>query len=140
MSRNKLSVRLRGELPPSEDLTRLLGVAPTVDRRRGMPSIGSGGVQTMDVWAVELAKWESVRADEQMMQQAIATLRKMIPGLTTLDRSRCHAELYMSSIRDEEWGGFDLPSDIIAAAGEAKLELIVSILVSWPSDDEEMEM
>src|SRR5690242_8520159 len=105
MSRNKLWLRLRGDLPPSEELTRILGTTPTTDRRRGSPIPDTGEVQRADVWSVELIRrdqWSRNRPDDDALAQAMVKLRGMAPGLGSLDRERCQAELYLSSIREEE--------------------------------------
>jgi hypothetical protein len=47
------------------------------------------------------------------------------------------ASLYISAIRDEESGGFDLPAALITAAGAAQLGLAVSILCDVPDDDDD---
>jgi hypothetical protein len=73
------------------------------------------------------------------MASAAAVLAQIAPGLAGLDWSRGHAELYISTIRDEFCGGNVLPSSIIVAAGRANLELARSILLDWPKDDETEE-
>ncbi len=142
MSRNNLWLRLRGDLPSSEELARILGTAPTTDRRRGSPIPGSVDAQRADVWSVELIQrdqWSLNRPDDDALSPAVVKLQRMVPGLTSLDRERCQAELYLSSIREEEQGGFAVPAELIAAAALANLPLSVSILVMWPSEDEEGE-
>lgn len=69
------------------------------------------------------------------MREAAHTIRQMAPVIASLDRKRCTAELYVSTIRDQEQGGIKLISDLIAAAAEARLDLIVSILVLWDDDE-----
>jgi hypothetical protein len=49
------------------------------------------------------------------------------------------ADLYISAIRDEESGGFDLPAALIAAAGAAQLALAVSILCDVADDEADSE-
>jgi hypothetical protein len=139
MSRNKLWLRLRGDLPPSEELTQILDTTPTTDRRRGSPIRGTGEAQRADVWSVELIRrdhWSRNRPDDDALAQAVMKLQRMAPGLTSLDRERCQAELYLSSIREEEQGGFAVPAELVAAAALANLPLSVSILVLLSTDDE----
>lgn len=115
----------------------MLGASPDVDRRRGM-RLGRGddaGVQRVDVWGLYLARWEGDAPEEQSMTQAAAKLEAMAPALAALDRARCKAELYVSTIRDEESGGFSLPARLAAAVGASKLEISISILVRWRGDD-----
>lgn len=139
MTRTKVFVRLGGDLPPSEELTKSLGVTPTSTRRRGMP-IGGGELQPADHWGLQLASWEGDHvspAIEEQMREAARTIHQMAPVIASLDRDRCTAELYVSTIRDQQQGGIKLISDLIAAAAEAKLDLVVSILVLWDDDEDD---
>lgn len=62
MSRVTLSLRLRGELPSSDELTRTIGVTPTETRRRG-DVVGRRRIQPTDVWILDLAKFDSDSTD-----------------------------------------------------------------------------
>jgi hypothetical protein len=138
MSRNKLWLRLVGDLPPSEELTRHLGLVPTTNRRQGMPT-GLDEPQKVDVWSVELIerdRWTRSCPDERALAEALGTLRRVAPLLASLDRTGWSAELYLSTIRDEEQGGFYLPRELVDLAAKADLAISVSILVAWPDDDE----
>jgi hypothetical protein len=137
MSEIEMSLRLVGDLPPLEELTRLLGTLPTRDRRRGqLVHPHSRRIQSVDVWTLDLTGWQRGRLDPAALAQAAAALQQMAPALATLDRGPCRAQLYISAIRDEESGGFELPAELITAAGAARLELHVSILCDVEDDDE----
>lgn len=137
MSETSVSLRLVGDLPPLEELTRLLGTRPTRDRRRGQPfRPGSRTIQPVDVWTLDLMGWQRGHLDGEALAQVAATLLQMAPALAALDRTQCRAQLYISAIRDEESGGFELPAQLVAAAGAANLELVVSILCDVEDDDE----
>ena len=141
MSRNQLSLRLRGDLPASEEVTALLGVSPDAARRRGSRVRGSETLQVADVWVVTLierSEWTDESPLAAATERAVEILRRAAPGLARLDTSRCQTELYLSTIRDEEMGGFSLPAEIVAAAGACNLTLAVSVLVMWSDDDEEL--
>ena len=76
-------------------------------------------------------------AEEQVLLAGVATrLTRMAPTLCALDRSLCTTELYISTVRQEQQGGFGLPAELVAAAAAAGLELSISILVLLPEDDE----
>ncbi|HEU5441424.1 MAG TPA: DUF4279 domain-containing protein [Ktedonobacterales bacterium] len=141
MSENRLSLRLVGELPPDQELTAMFGVHPTTSRRRGMPIGRTGRPTTEDVWSVELisrSEWTHSRPDVAAVDNALRQLQSMIPALSHLDRTRCRVQLYISSIREEEQGGFELPAEFVAVAGAAHMEVFVSILVDWPDDASEL--
>jgi hypothetical protein len=98
--------------------------------------------QKLDVWSLERIErraWTETRPDPDGLSDAVESLRRIGPALASLDRKSCRVQLYLSSIRDEEQGGFDIPAELIAAAGAAGAELIVSILVMWYGDEEEAE-
>ncbi|HEU5441425.1 MAG TPA: hypothetical protein VFU88_19220, partial [Ktedonobacterales bacterium] len=132
MNESELSLRLIGVLPPSTDLNRLLSEVADIERRRGMPSRRRRGPpQEVDVWAVTLVKrdsWTGPMPDQAALSQAIDRLRQMAPQLASLDRTGLKAELYVSTIQDHEQGGFELPAEVIIVAGQARLDLVVSIL------------
>ena len=104
-----------------------------------MPSKIKRRTQPTDVWALDLVTWDDEnggRAEEEELAGAAATLTRMAPAIAGLDRSRCHADLYISTMRDDDWGGLELPASIVVAAGLANLELHISIMVLLPQDDE----
>lgn len=137
MSTNELSIRLRGELPSSEDLTNILGVSPSFTRRRGTPIRRGKGIQPVDVWGITLIerdRWTQSRPESAALAYAIAELARLSPLLYVIDRAHCSIELYISSIRDTEQGGFELPAELITVAGQTRLDLVVSILCD-PDDN-----
>ena len=145
MSKIELSLRLHGKLPPTEELNSLLGVVPTIAFRQGQ-IVGKRRIQPTDVWCLSLAEIECSGTENEIdqmkkqMQQAVAGLQQVAPALAALDRSACKVELYISTIRQEDRGGFSLPGGIIAAAAAANLSSIeVSILVML-DDYEEPEI
>lgn len=140
MNDTKLLVRLIGELPPSEYISKLLGEKPNAERRRGMPSRIRGLVLENDVWTVTLIErdeWTEPAPEQAALDQAIDRLRRMAPALASLDRRGFKTELYVSTLQDEDQGRFEIPAAIIALAGQARLDLVVSILNIGASDDDE---
>lgn len=141
MNESQLSIRLIGELPPSADLENLLGESPDIDRRRGMPPLyRSGRAQEVDVWAVTLidrSEWNQSSLDKSALDRAIDRLRRMAPSLASLSRQGFRAQWYVSTIQDQDQGGFELPAEVIALAGEAHLEMFVSILDVGGDDDDD---
>lgn len=135
MSSNTLSLRLIGDLPPSDELIDMLGVGPTWEGRRGMPLRGGNrGNYSSDVWVVDLIVdgWETSKLSPEQVTYAVQILRRMAAGLVALDRRRCVAELYISTLREEDQGGLELPPVLVEAAGDAKLAITVSVLVLLP--------
>ena len=133
MSQIKLSIRLRGELPSSDELTRTIGVTPTETRRCG-DVVGRRRIQPTDVWILELAQFDSDNTSDQILNQimqATTTLQQIAPALVTLalDQTSCNAELYTSIIQEEDQGGFTLPRELLAVTADAKLSIEFSILV-----------
>ncbi len=149
MSRYKVSLRLVGELDPLEDYIDLLGgVSVKVTRRGSINPLGH--VQSTDVLGLELAAWQSpsfVDADQADQNQAfverdhllpaVLKLQRLAAGLSGVDRARCRVELYISTIREEEQGGFSLPAALLTAAAACGLSLEVSILVMLDDQDDE---
>lgn len=125
MSTVEVSLRLSGMLPPSEHLTELLGVNPTRSLRQG-DRISKRRVQPMDLWQLDL---EIVKDDRLSLHDAAVQLKQLATTIAQLDRTSCRAELYISTIREEDQGGFSLPAELVAAAAEANLSIEVSILV-----------
>ncbi|MGD2180143.1 DUF4279 domain-containing protein [Lusitaniella coriacea] len=135
MSKIKMSLRLHGELPPTEQINSILEFFPTKSLRKGQ-RVGKNRIQPTDVWILDLAKFEcrgnknEINAMEQQIQQAATTLQQLAPRLGFLNRSCCKVELYISTIREEDQGGFSLPGKILKAATAADLSSVeVSILV-----------
>ena len=138
-SRTSMSFRLSGDLTPTEAVTRLLGVTPTRQRRKGEPS-HLGRLQPFDVWSLDLiarSEWEDGPPLPEATARAANTLRHLTPGLGQLDRSVVTAQLWISTIREEAQGGFDIPAEIVAAAGAAHLEITVSVLIILEDDEDD---
>jgi Domain of unknown function (DUF4279) len=127
-SRTTLRLCLRGELLPTDELTRTLGVAPTRSVRKGERLHGDR-IQPADAWILDLARWDRDQDDAVALEDATALLSRLAPALRRLDRSRLRAELRINFTLAEVQGGAELPSELVAAAGAAGLEIVVSILV-----------
>lgn len=85
----------------------------------------------MDVWTLMLIpreRWNGDRFDPLELEGAIARLARMAPALASLDRTHVHAELYISTIRDEDMGTLWLSAELLQVAAKAELELVISIL------------
>lgn len=137
-SRTSMSFRLAGDLPPTEEVTRLLGVTPTMQRRKGEPS-HLGRQQPLDVWSLDLiarSEWEDGPPLPKATARAADTLRRLTPGLGQLDRSVVTAQLWISTMREEAQGGFDIPTEIVSAAAAAQLQISVSVLIILEDDEE----
>jgi hypothetical protein len=135
-----MAFRIFGDLPPSDEVTRLLGVVPTFQRRKGEPIPPGRRKQPFDVWSLELIKrseWEDGPPLPEATARVADTLRRLAPGLAQLDRGAVTAQLWISSIREEAMGGFDIPAEIVTAAGAAQLEIVVSVLIILEDDDED---
>ena len=131
MSTSKISLRLSGNLPPADELTHNLGITPTKVLRRG-DSLSKKRVQPVDIWSLELAKFDSESPKQEIdnqMQQAAIILQQMAPVLATLDRTNCNTDLYISTIREEDQGGLSLPPELVAATAASGLSIQISILV-----------
>lgn len=141
-SRTNMALRLSGDLPPDEEMARLLGIAPTRHKRKGEPIHRGRQRQPTDVWRLELihwSEWEDGPPLPEATARAADTLRRLTPGLAQLDRSVVNAELWISTIREEATGGFGIPAEIVAAAGAAKLEISVSVLIILEDDEDDSE-
>jgi hypothetical protein len=139
-SRTNMALRLSGDLPPTEDVTRLLGVAPTDQGRKGEPIHRGRQQQLVDVWSLELihrSEWEDGLPLPEASARAADTLQRITPGLVQLDRSIVKAELWISTIREEAMGGFGVPAEVVGAAGAAQLEVSVSVLILLEDDKED---
>lgn len=77
-----------------------------------------------------------LREEEARLSETTDMLRRLAPTLGMLDRARCRAELYISTIRYEDQDGFELPAELVMAAADAGLSVGISILV-LPSDEDE---
>lgn len=53
-----------------------------------------------------------------------------------MDHTRYEKALYVSTVREEDQGGFEFPVEMIAAAGAAGLSLHVSVLVMLDDYDD----
>lgn len=129
MSTSKISLRLSGNLPPTEELTHTLGITPTKIIDRG-ERVSKNRVQPVDIWSLELAKFDNNSTkqdiDKQIIEAAVV-LQQIAPAIASLDRTKCNTNLYISTIREEDQGGLSLPAELVAAA--ARLSIQMSILV-----------
>lgn len=141
-SRTNMALRLVGDLPAAEEVTHLLGIAPTFQGRKGEPIHRGQQKQPADVWGLELihrSEWKDGLPLSEATSRAAEMLRRLIPGLEQLDRSAVNAELWISTIREEAMGGFGIPTEIVAAAGAARLEISISVLIILEDDNEEID-
>jgi hypothetical protein len=131
VSTTQISLRLGGDLPSLEELTKTLGIKPTKFVRRG-ERVSKKRVQPVDLWILELAQFDTditeEERDDQMLQVA-TTLQRISSNLAILNRNNCNADLYISTIREEDRGGLTLPPELVAATASARLSIQISILV-----------
>jgi Domain of unknown function (DUF4279) len=138
-SRTNMALRLSGDPPSTEEVSHLLGIAPTDQARRGDLIHRGRQQQPVDVWTLDLierSEWEDGSPLPEVTRRAAEMLRRLTPGLTQLDRNTVNAELWISTIREEAMGGFGIPAEIVAAAGMAQLEISVSVLILLEDDDD----
>lgn len=131
MSTVEISLRLSGMLPSSEQLRKLFDVEPTIALRQG-EQVSKRRVQPVDLWVLELAKFDHESSQQNIENQLIhaaSVIEQLASAIATLDRTQCQADLYISTIREEDQGGFALSPVLIAAAATAQLTVQVSILV-----------
>lgn len=139
-SRTNMFLRLSGDLPPNDEAPRLLGIAPTFQRRKGELIPPGRRRQPVDVWLLDLierSEWEDGLPLPEATARAAEALRRVTPGLAQLDRHLVNAELLISTIRETAMGGFGIPAEIVAAAGVAQLEISVSVLILLEDDEDD---
>jgi hypothetical protein len=153
MSKVRVSIRLGGDIGDLEALAR---VADGLSDRIPYKLLHKGelrgrSVQPANVLSIPLADWErggstsdmtdderdALRANERAQLAAAAgVVARLAPALAAIDSSRTTAELWVSTIREEDMGGFGLPADLVAAVAAAGMPISLSILVlEWPDDD-----
>jgi hypothetical protein len=129
-SRTSMSFRLSGDLPPSQEVTHLLGIAPTFERRKGEPIPPGRRKQPIDVWSLALinrSEWEDGLPLSEATARVADILRRLTPGLAQLDRR----------VIEEAMGGFGIPVEIVAAAGAAQLQISVSVHILLEDDEDD---
>ena len=139
-SRTSMSFRLSGDLPPSQEVTHLLGIAPTFERRKGEPIPPGRRKQPIDVWSLALinrSEWEDGLPLSEATARVADILRRLTPGLAQLDRRVINAELWIGTTREEAMGGFGIPVEIVAAAGAAQLQISVSVHILLVDDEDD---
>jgi Domain of unknown function (DUF4279) len=102
-----MALRLSGKLPPTEEVTSLMGIAPTFQRRKGEPIPPGRRQQPVDVWSLDLierSEWADRPPLPEAATRAAEMLRLLTPGLAQLDRHLVNVELWISSIREEVMG------------------------------------
>jgi len=138
MGKVKLSLRLAGSLPSSEDLKQILGTLPMLERRCG-EAISPERVQPFDLWMLNLAEFDGddeIQVIEQAMQTAAQILRPMALSLAGLDRDRCSADLYITTVQEEEQVRLFLSTELVAAAAAARLAVQFSAFALLDASEE----
>ncbi len=134
MSNIKMGLRLAGNLPSDEIILNSVKANFKLIRRGETNIIGD--IIDSDVLTIRLARWEDekdISSDDQI-QLVVERLTSMKPWLISLDKSQIKTEFYVSTLRTIDQGGFDLPSELVAAISAAGLSLAVSILVVLDDD------
>jgi hypothetical protein len=140
MNNNTLSLRLLGDLPSLDEINRALGTTPTSFRPRGTPiTRRSKRMQPEDVWLLEFAEWEGQSADSAILARASATLRQLAPALAAVDRTHIRVELVVGITQFDDFGGCDLPYELIASAASATVDFEVSVLAVADLEDDDDE-
>ena len=134
-----LSLRIHGDLPPTEELIAALGVQPTSVFRKGERRIlRSGengrervghGAQPTDMFSVTLGEWDGDEHTEKMLVQIAPRVAELAPHLAQLRGPQCQVDLYMSAFRDTDQGGLVLPAEFVAATASAGISIHISIPV-----------
>lgn len=151
MSDMRVGISLSGDISDLEAVVRVVDGLPEripyqllrqgeLRRRRLQPA---------NVLLIPLAAWErggvypgddreAILADERAQLAAAAgVVAQLAPALAAVARSCTRAELHISTVRMEDQGGFDLPTDLVAVAAAAGLFIGISItVVIWPDDDD----
>lgn len=150
MSRFFISLRITGEIEPLEKVAQAMEGLPFEFRRRGEMYPDRKRPQRINILWLYLARWkrrgiplgadadtrqEIMREENAQFAAATATLQRLVPVLAGLDRTRCEPEIYVSTIREEDNGGFGFPAEFVSAAGAAGLPIGISILVMLEDDD-----
>ena len=127
-------LRVVGQLHNVDAVARIFAeLSPTVSRKGSVNRVKA--IQNADVIVARLGRWtthtaaDHAVAEREYLLPLAATIRQLAPELRQLDRSQCRVELYISTTREEEQGGFELPEELVIAAGLAGLRIGVSILV-----------
>jgi hypothetical protein len=146
---HEVSLRLVGDLGVLEQVASAMEGLPFQLRRKGELYPQRRRPQRANVLLLGLAEWErggvsdgddrdAILADERAQLAAAAVIvDRLAPMLAAIDRSRAFAELWISTVREEDQGGFGLPAKLVSAAGKAGLEISLSIGVCLPNDDED---
>jgi hypothetical protein len=136
-----VSLRVVGDLEQLEYAANAMDGLPFKLLREGVTYGRQLRPQPRNVLALDLGKWERnwpadprdeppLIEDEQRRFLKIAeVIARLVPTLARLDRTKCWADLYISTIRHEDWGGFDMPAELVTAAGAAGLAMSLSIAV-----------
>jgi Domain of unknown function (DUF4279) len=130
----QLSVKIKGELPPDEEINTLMGIPATVIHRKG-DWIGRNKKQVWksDNWTLDLATDIDVDSTEdeidEKFSQAEVLLRQIAPNIAALNRDCFSAAFYISCIREEDQGGLVLSQDLVSTIAMAELEIHVLVLV-----------
>lgn len=153
MSKVSVSIRLGGGIGDLEAVAR---VADGFSDHISYQLLHKGAlrgrrVQPANLLLIPLADWErggstsdmtdderdALLANERAQLAAAAgVVARLAPALAALDGSRTSAELWVSTIREEDMGGFGLPADLVEAVAAAGLPISLSIMVlEWPDDD-----
>ena len=84
--------------------------------------------QPENVLRPELDKWERkwpddpadepplIANEQRRFLRMAETITRLAPTLASLDRTQYRTDLFISTIRHEDWGGFELPVEFVAAA------------------------
>ncbi len=102
MSTVEISFRLSGQLPSAQQLRELLGYEPTKSLRQG-EQVSQRRVQPVDLWILELAKFDSEdsqQAIEHQLVQAASVIERSACAIATLDRkvNYTHLPLTLSGL------------------------------------------
>jgi hypothetical protein len=133
MSYLNVSLRIYGELPELLEMNNLIGVNATIFHKKGDAlSRSTQKNQPIDIWILDLTpeidhKSTKDKIYEQLLQAEIL-LENICLKISTIDREKMSADLYISYTASEHHNSFMLPAALINAADTANLEINFSFL------------
>ncbi len=142
MSEFSLSLHIRGDIDELERIAEAMAGFPFVLRHKGVSYPPSKRTMTDNAIRLDLGEWERNWPDDPAEEPALLEderqhflaaakqVQRFAPTLAQLDHTRCSGAVYISTIRFEDWGGFKIPEELVAAAAAAHLAIDLSIAVA----------
>jgi hypothetical protein len=127
-----LSLRIYGELPPTDDIIHALTFSPSFAARKG-DRVHAKRTREDDMYIIDLETWTGDGTEnpfeDTRLEAATKTMRLIMARLDNIDLSRARIDAVLSIKQEVFLHGYILPNEFIKACAELDIPIGINVLI-----------